>query len=195
LPKNADETSGAFKKEIHKMKNRFVLASVLSAFAFTGVANAQVSGSGTMGISASIAGSILLTFVTDASGMTVTGTTTSTASLPLSTIKMYGGTVPGNVTKQVFGTSSFTVSTPFDVLVNVANDTTTNYTLSVTLSTTDPTNTWTLGGTDITDGSAHTLAATGAYATQVPYTLVISIPASEAAFTLGNSISFTATAN
>lgn len=55
------------------MKNRFLLASVLSAFALTGVANAQ-TGSGNLAVSAAVVGSINLTFVTDTSGLSVTGT-------------------------------------------------------------------------------------------------------------------------
>jgi hypothetical protein len=63
------------------MKNRLILASVLSAFALAGGANAQ-TGSGTLSVTATVQGSISLTFVTDASGLAVTGTGTSTASLP-----------------------------------------------------------------------------------------------------------------
>ena len=82
------------------MKNRFVRATALSAFAFIGIANAQ-TGSGTLGVTADVAGSINLTFITDASGLAVTGTGTSTASLPFGTVSMYSGSVPTNVTKTV----------------------------------------------------------------------------------------------
>jgi hypothetical protein len=97
------------------MRNRFILVTMLSALAFAAAANAQ-TGSGTLGINATVQGSINLTFVTDANGMAVTGTSTSTASLPLGTVSMYGGTVPANVTKTVNGAAiSFNLSTPFDV--------------------------------------------------------------------------------
>src|SRR5579863_11822 len=126
------------------MKNRFLLASILSAFALTGVASAQ-TGSGTLGVSADVAGSISLTFVTDGSGMAVTGTGTSTASLPFGTISMFGGSVPTGVTKTVTGTTSFTLSTPFDVRVDLANSASTTYTLTATLAEADATNTWLIG--------------------------------------------------
>src|ERR1700726_886835 len=122
------------------MKNRFSLTTVLFAFALSGVANAQ-NGSGTLGITATVQGSINLTFVTDASGLAVTGTATSTASLPFGNVSMYSGTVPANVTKTVNGVTSFDLSTPFDVRVDLANSASTTYTLTATLATADATNT------------------------------------------------------
>src|ERR1700686_2459375 len=126
------------------MKNQFILARVLSAFALIGVANAQ-TGSGTLGVTATVAGSINLTFVTDASGLAVTGTGTSTASLPFGAVSMYAGSVPTNVTKTVNGSTSFALATPFDVRVDLANSISTAYTLNVTLSTADAINTWLIG--------------------------------------------------
>src|ERR1700679_2037739 len=112
------------------MKTRFVLVTLLSALVITGAASAQ-TGSGTLGINATIQGSINLTFLTDASGMAVTGTSSSTASLPMGTVSMYGGTVPANVTKTVNGAAvSFNLSTPFDVRVDLANSSSTTFTLS-----------------------------------------------------------------
>jgi hypothetical protein len=176
------------------MKNKFVLTIVLSVGALTGVANAQ-TGSGTIGITATVDGSINLTFVTDASGLAVTGTSTSTASLPFGNVQMYGGTVPTNVTKTVNSTTSFSLATPFDVRVDLANSASATYTLSATLSAADATNTWVLGLVDLSAGASHALTATGAYATAVPYTLKITVPATEAAGLITNSIGFTAVGN
>ena len=174
------------------MTNRFILTTVLSAFALTGVANAQ-TGSGTLGVTATVAGSINLTFVTDASGLAVTGTGTSTASLSFGTVSMYGGSVPANVTKTVNGTTSFSLSTPFDVRVDLANSASTAYTLNATLSTADAINTWLLGATDISSAGPFALTAAGVYGSAVPYTLKITVPASEAtAGLISNSIGFTA---
>ena len=175
------------------MKNKFILTSVLSAFALTGVANAQV-GSGTLGVTATVQGSINLTFVTDASGLAVTGTGTSAASLPFGTVGMYGGTVPTNVTKTL-GATSFSLSTPFDVRVDLANSASTTYTLAATLAAADSINTWTLGPTDISSGASFALTSTGAYATALPYTLKLTVPASETAGVITNTINFTATGN
>ena len=179
------------------MTNRIVLTSVLSAFAFAGLASAQ-TGSGTLGVTGTVSGSINLTFVTDASGLAVTGTTTSTASLPFGTVKMYGGSVPTNVTKTVNGTTSFSLSTPFDVRVDLANSASASYTLSALLASADATNVWLIGATDISaSGTASVLADTAAYATALPYTLHLTVPASEtgAGLSISNSIGFTAVGN
>jgi hypothetical protein len=176
------------------MKSRIILTIVLSALALTGVANAQ-TGSGTLGVTATVQGSINLTFVTDESGMAVTGTTTSTASLPLGNVRMYGGSLPTNVTKTVNGTTSFDLSTPFDVRVDLANSPSTTYTLAAILAAVDSTSVWMLGGIDISAGASHALTSTGAYATALPYTLKLTVPASLAAGLISNSIGFTATGN
>ena len=173
------------------MKSKLILTSVLSAFALTGVASAQ-TGSGTLGVTATVQGSINLTFVTDASGMAVTGTATSTASLPFGNVSMYGGTLPGNVTKTINGVTSFDLSTPFGVRVDLANSASTTYTLTATLATADATNVWSLGAIDISAAAPHALTAAGVFATAVPYTLKIRVPASLAAGLISNSINFTA---
>jgi hypothetical protein len=172
------------------MKNGFILTSVLSAFALTGVANAQ-TGSGTLGVSATVQGSINMTFVTDASGLAVTGTTTSTASLPFGNVSMYSGTVPTNVTKTIHATS-FDLSTPFDVRVDLANSASTTYTLTATLAAADSINTWSLGAIDISAAAPHALTAAGVFGTAVPYTLKLTVPASATAGSISNSINFTA---
>jgi hypothetical protein len=176
------------------MKKRIVLSTALSAFAFIGIANAQ-TGSGTLGVTETVQGSILLTFVTDASGLAVTGTGTSTASLPFGNVKMFGGSVPTNVTKTVSGTTSFSVATPFDVRVDLANSASATFILTATLATPDATNVWLIGATNVSDGGAAQLTATGAYATAVPYTLHLTVPATEAAGLISNSIGFTAVGN
>jgi hypothetical protein len=172
-----------------EMNNKFLLTSVLSAFA--GVANAQ-TGSGTLGVTATVQGSISLTFVTDASGLAVTGTGTSAAALPLGNVSMYSGSVPAHVTKTVTGFTSFDLSTPFGVRVDLANSISTTYTLNATLSAPDGINTWSLGATDISAGGPFALTAAGVFGTAVPYTLKIRVPASSAAGLISNSINFTA---
>src|SRR5271165_639232 len=143
------------------MKNRVLLATVLTAFALAGLANAQ-AGSGTIGVTATVQGSILLTFVTDSSGLAVTGTTTSAASLPFGTVQMFGGSVPANVTKTVNGLLSFDLSTVFCVRVDLANSPSNTYILTAVLATADPVNVWTLGASDISaSGTPTNLNATG----------------------------------
>ena len=172
------------------MKNRFILTSVLSAFALTGVANAQ-TGSGTLGVTATVQGSINLTFVTDANGMAVTGTATSTASLPFGNVSMYSGSLPANVTKTI-GATSFDLSTPFDVRVDLANSASTTYTLTATLAAVDATNKWFLGAIDMSAAAPHALTAAGEFGTSVPYTLKLTVPASATAGSISNTINFSA---
>jgi hypothetical protein len=173
------------------MKNKLILTSVLSAFALAGVASAQ-TGSGTLGVTATVQGSINLTFVTDASGLAVTGTGTSTASLPMGNVSMYSGTLPTNVTKTVNGIASFSLATPFDVRVDLANSISTAYTLNATLQTADTINHWLIGATDISAATPYALTAAGVYATAVPYTLKITVPATAAGGAITNSINFSA---
>lgn len=176
-------------------RNRFILTTALSVFALIGVASAQTTGSGTLGVTANVQGSLNLTFSTDASGLAMTGTTTSAAALPFGTVSMFGGTVPGGVTKTVTGTTSFALSTPFDVRVDQSNSASTTYTLSATLSAADSTNTWSIGPTDVSSGAAFALTSTGAYATAVPYTLKLSVPASEGTASISNTVNFSAVSN
>jgi hypothetical protein len=177
------------------IRNRFILTTALSAFALMGIANAQTAGSGTLEVTASVQGSLNLTFVTDGNGLAVTGTTTSTGALPFGTVSMYGGTIPANVIKTVNGTTSFDLSTPFDVRVDQSNSASTTYTLSATLATADASNKWSIGGTDISSAAAFALTSTGAYATAVPYVFKLEVPATEASGSVSNSIGFTAISN
>jgi hypothetical protein len=180
------------------MKNKLILTSVLSAFVLTGVVNAQpgVVGSATMGVTATLTGSINLILSTATGGMTVTGTGTSTASLPFGTVQMFGGTVPTGVTKTINGGNvSFTLSTPFNVEADLANTTSDSFSLSVTLSAQDAVNAWTLGGVDISSGTLTLVSATNAYGTGDPFTFTLTIPAGEAPNTITNTINLTATSN
>jgi hypothetical protein len=180
------------------MKTRFFLTSMLGALALVGSASAQagLSSSGTLGVTATVQGSINLTFLTDASGLAMTGTGTSTASLPFGNVSMYAGTVPANVTKTRNGITSFDLSTPFDVRVDVANTASPNYILTALLATADAVNTWSIGATNISAGvTASNLTSLGEYTTAVPYTLTVRVPASAAASTISNSIGFTANSN
>jgi hypothetical protein len=177
------------------MKDRFILIIPLTLLALAAAAAAQ-TGSGTMTVTATVQGSINLTFVTDPSGLAVTGTTTSSASLPFGNVRMYGGTVPANVIKTVNSTTSFSLATPFDVRVDLANSASATFILTALLATADAANVWLIGATDISaSGTASNLTSTGAYATNVPYTLKITVPASAAAGLITNSIGFTAVGN
>src|SRR5205085_4385481 len=105
----------------------------------------------------------------------------------------YGGSVPANVTKTVNGTTNWSLATPLDVVVQVANQTSANYTLTAALASSDAANTWALGATNLST-TAATLTSTGAYGSTA-YTFKLTIPFSEAAGAISNTLNFTATAN
>jgi hypothetical protein len=166
-----------------------VCACLLSAPAFATTA------SGTVTVTATIAASVSMTFNTDASGIALGGSGTSAATMAFGNVQEYGGTVPANVTKTVNGVTSWTLSTPFDVTVSVANQTSTNYTLTAQLAAADAQNTWAIGAIPVVSTAAATLTATGAYNTAVPYTLNLTIPDTGTTLAVSKVINFVATAN
>ena len=173
------------------------LLAGLMVLGFVTLASSPVfatSASGTVAVTATVGSSVSLTFVSDPAGITLGGTGTSAATIAFGSVQAYGGVVPANVTKTVNGVINWTLSTPFDVVVEVANQTSSNYTLTAQLNAADATNTWKIGASTITSASATTLTATGAYGTTA-YTLGLTIPFSEAAGAISNTINFVATAN
>jgi hypothetical protein len=179
------------------MQNKLVLMTVLSIFAFSGLANAQPGtvGSGTMGVTATVVGTLNLTFVTAGAGMTVGGTGTAAGTLAFGNVSMFGGTVPAGATQTVNGVTGFTISTPVIIRADVSNSTSTAFTLAATLNAADAVNAWTVGAVDISTGALTTIDAAAAYATNTPYVFAITIPAGEAAGLITNTINFTATSN
>jgi hypothetical protein len=163
--------------------------------------DAQPTSSGSFGMTGTIDPSICLTFIADGSGATLTsGGGTGTATLALGHIAAYGETPPTNVTNTLNASgasaTSFKVSTPVDVLVMEANTASANYTLTAELNSVDSTNTWSVGGHEVTGASAAQITATGAYGTAVSYAFAVSIPFSNtASLSLSNTINFVATAN
>jgi hypothetical protein len=168
-----------------------IVLACLMAFPLFGDAT---TAPGTVGVTATVVSSMNMVFSTDASGITLGGSGTSAATIAFGSVQAFGGSVPTGVTRTVNGTTNWKLATPFDVLVQVANQTSANYTLTAQLQTSDSTNTWQLGSTTITSASAATLTSTGTYGTTV-YTLNLTIPFTEAAGAISNTLNFVATAN
>lgn len=178
------------------MNRKFQLAVFFtSLILMSGLAGAQTTSSGTLAVSAELASSINLTFVTDGSGVTLGGSGTNAASLDFGTVSRYG-TPATNVTRTI-GASTFTVSTPFDISVTKSNITSSNYTLGAALANVDAVNAYKIGTSALpTSPTAPvSLTVTGAYASNVSHTLALIIPFSENATTITNTINFLATAN
>lgn len=158
-------------------------------------AYASATATGTLGVTATVNASIKMVFNTDASGVTLGGAGTNAATLGFGSVSAFNTIATANVTR-VVGASNFTVSTPFDVNVTLANSTSPNYKLQAQLSTADATNTWAVGGITVTSGSLATISSSSAYGANDPFTLALTIPFTVAdATVISNTINFTATAN
>ncbi len=177
------------------MKNKLILTTVFATLGLTGIANAQTTASGSLGVTADIEGSINLIFTTATSGFTVTGTGTAVASLPFGDVQMYGGTVPTNVTRTLTGKTAFTLSTPVNVEVDLANQTSDDYSLLANLNSADIVNTWTFNAIAVTSSGTTPQISAGTYGTAAPYVFAVTIPASNTSGSLTNTLNFTATAN
>jgi hypothetical protein len=183
------------------MKNRTIsirkllatMALLAAAFAIGVQSTSATSSTGTVAVTATTVASVSLTFVTDVAGIALGSSGTSAATMAFGSVQAYGGSVPANVTKTVNGTTNWSLATPFDVVVQVANQTSSNYTLTAALASADATNTWALGATNLSTTAAN-LTSTGAYGSAA-YTFKLTIPFSAAAGAISNTLNFTATAN
>jgi hypothetical protein len=73
--------------------------------------------------------------------------------------------------------------------------TSSNYTLTAQLQSTDNINTWKIGSSTLTSASPLTLTGTGTYNAVTAYTLSLMIPFSESAGTISNTVNFVIIAN
>jgi hypothetical protein len=166
---------------------------LMSSVAFAQAGN---TASGTLTVTATVNSSINLVFNSDAAGVALaSGAGTNTATLAFGNVSAFGP-VAANVTRSVVAGTSFTVSTPVDVLVSKANSSSANYTLKAQLGAADAVNTWAVGGTTVTSAAQATITATGAYGSNVPESIAITVPFTTASGTnISNTIAFTATSN
>lgn len=182
---------------------KILYSTLLSVAMMTTLPSLYASGvtsSGAFSVTATIEPCISLTFVTDGSGVTLTGTGTGTATLPFGDIQAYGYAGATGVTQALVGSgasaTAFTVSSPFDVLVMQANTGSTSYTLTAALNATDANETWSVGGTSVPSTTPVTITALGTYASATSYALLITIPFTNSThLAVSNAINFLATAN
>jgi hypothetical protein len=156
-------------------------------------ASAQVTSTGTLTVTATVASSIGLTFETDGSGVALTGAGTSAATLGFGTVSAFGTIGTANVTRTV-AAADFTVSTPFGVKVVRANSTSADYSLTAALGVADATNTWTVDTTDLTTGN-QTLGSNYTYGSAVSHSMKLKVPFTAASGAVSRAVNFTATAN
>lgn len=178
------------------MKKITLLTIFAALMMISSAASAQTTASGTLTVSAQVNGTISLVFNSDGSGVALAGTGTPNATLAFGTVQAFGGTLTTGVNRSVVAGTSFTVSSPVDVFVDKSNVASANYTLNAQLNSADAVNTWSVGGVPVTSAAAATITATGAYTSNVPETVALTIPFTTASGTsINNSIAFTATAN
>jgi hypothetical protein len=177
-------------------KLMMLFAAAALTFAMSSVASAQTA-NGALTVNATVTGSVQLVFNNDGAGVNLTsGAGTSTATLDFGSVSAFGTLSSPKITRNVTGTTSFTVSTPVDVQVTKSNSSSANYTLTAQLASTDITNNWTVGGVIVTSGSAAPITATGTYGSNTAEAIAITIPQTTASGTvITNTINFTATAN
>jgi hypothetical protein len=154
--------------------------------------------SGALTVTATVDPSISLTFNSDPSGVALSAEDSAAATLALGHVKAFGY-VPGTGITQVVapgsGATSFSVATPFDVLVMKANTASSNYTLTAALNSADTVNTWSIDSNTVVSGTPQSITSTGAYGTAASHTLKVVIPFSASAGAVTNVINFVATAN
>lgn len=174
------------------MKKLTLLFAAALMIAFTSVASAQTA-SGTLTVTATVAGSINLVFNSDASGVALTGSGTNAATLAFGTVSAFGAVGAGVV--RTTAANSFTVSSAVDVNVTKTNSASANYLLTAQLGSTDG-NTWTVGGVTVTNASAATITATGTYGTDINFPVAVTILFTTPSGTnINNTITYTASAN
>lgn len=186
-------------KHFAQFGNRLALLLAIT-LAGTLAAAAQTTSTGTLNVELQNGSGLQLVFQTDASGVTLGNPGTAASTLAFGTVSEYGS-LGTNVTRTT-GTSNFTVSTPFDINVEVSGISSANYTLSAALAATAPTGiTLKVDSVSLTT-SSQTISTTSSYGSNVSHTLsaVISTAASGAGgpttgTQLTSTINFTATAN
>lgn len=153
------------------MNTRLRILGILSLAAFLAAVplRAQTTASGTLNVTLQNGSGLLMVLNSDSSGVTLTNGGTSAATLAFGTVGAYG-TLPTNVTR-TNQTTTFTISTYFDVNVQDSGITSSNYTLSAKLASAAPTGvTIQLGSVTLTTTSQN-ISTTNAYGTNVQETL------------------------
>lgn len=174
----------------------WVIAVLLT---LSGIASAQTA-SGTLGVTATVQGSMSLVFDNNVNvGTTgycpLTNAGTNNAGLDLGrAAAVTGDTLPCVAYLWNAGGGTYDVSSAFDVVVQVANTNSANYSLAVSMSAAPPANvTWRMNALAMTT-APQTLQAANAYG-RTTETLHVRVKNSVPAQVLSETIYFTATAN
>ena len=140
------------------------LAALGPAFAL-----AQTTASGSLAVQLQNGSGLQMVLYSDPSGVTLGNSGTAAASLNFGNVSAYGS-LGANVTR-TNKSGSFTVSTPFDINVQVSGLASTSYTLSASLASTAPTGiTLQVDAVSLTTTS-QSIQTNGTYGTNVSHSL------------------------
>ncbi len=156
-------------------------------------AQAQVTASGTVNAKLINKSGIWIIFNSDAAGVTLGSAGTSTASLDFGTVAAFQAP-PAGVTKTRTSTS-FTISSPFDVFVDVGGVASTSYRLQANLQSAPGVYTYKVDAVTLTTTAATVVAADPNYRLNVQHTMYLTVPQTAPAGVVTNTVNFTVTAN
>ena len=177
-------------------------ALLLPLTATQALAGTNPSATGTLTVTATVTSSIQLEFNTGSGGVTLTGANTNAATLAFGPLSAYG-TAPSNVTisnSSTLCSNCFVASTPISLIVNQADGSSSNFTLTAYASA--PTSGEVLavgssGALSTSSGTPTTITSTGSYGSggnTLP--VYLGIPTATGNNTgLSDTINFVATAN
>jgi len=180
---------------------RTMIALALAATAIAAArAQSHPTSSGSLSVQLQNGSGLQMVLYTDPSGVSLGNSGTSSASLGFGNVSAYG-TLNANVTRTI-GTSTFTVSTPFDVNVQVSGVSSGNYTLTASLASAAPTGvTLQIDSVTLTT-SSQSVQTNGSYGNNVSHTFsaVVSTAGSGSGgpatgTQLTSTVNFVATAN
>jgi hypothetical protein len=145
--------------------------------------------------SASAQVTLVMQINSDPSGIALSGSGTSSTSMLFGTVRAFGGTVPSGVTK-IVGASTWSLNTLLDVRITkgILDTLSTSYTLTAKLLAADALNVWRFNSVVLSTASG-TITSTGVYSSNPAYSFSLTIPFSEAAGAISNTVQLTATAN
>jgi hypothetical protein len=134
---------------------------------------------------------VTLKFASDPSGIVLSGSGTSAASLIFGTVQAFGGTLPSGVSKSM-NSNTWTLSTLIDVQVSQTGILSSSYALTAQLGSADANNTWKWQSVTLSTASS-TITTAAAYGTTVT-TFRRTVPFSEAAGSISTTVNITVTA-
>lgn len=168
------------------------LTLVAAALMMTATMASADTSLGTLTVVATVDSSINLTI--ESAGGTTSGLGTAAATSDLGNISKYGSAPTGFTLAR--GASDWTLTSAVGVKVDMANLTSSNYTLTAQLGSPAATGvTWKLNGSTLSDSAAATLTPTGTYGSTGSYSWNIVVADSAPAGAIDNAINFTATSN